>query len=284
MFSRHIIFSLLFVLQFLMAKANSLDGHCGLHSREGYIEFSYPSIPANLSARTWYRIVGDVENLKYPKRPLVVLHGGPAATSVYLRPTFDLFSERTGRPVIYYDQFGCGNSTHYPEKVGDESFWTVELFEAELRNVLSHLNISEDYDLYGHSWGGMLAAKHAFLSRPKGLHRLVFGGSPARMSDWGEAAQQLLSKLPQDVQDAIRENDANKTYDNPEYQNAVLVYYQNYLYRGDPWPAALNDALAALSSPDSYYITMQGPSELSIAGTLRGKLLHHSRRILHLDI
>ena len=41
-------------------------------------------------------------------------------------------------PVIMYDQLGCGNSTHLPEKMGDGDFWTPDLFLAELDNLLSH--------------------------------------------------------------------------------------------------------------------------------------------------
>ena len=77
-----------------------------------------------------------------------------------------------------YDQLDCGRSTHLPEKKGNEDFWTVKLFLAELDNLLSYLEIQGDYDLFGQSWGGSLAAEHA-VRRPKGLKRLIITNSPA---------------------------------------------------------------------------------------------------------
>lgn len=45
-------------------------------------------------------------------------------------------------------------------KRGDASFWTVDLFLEELNNLLKHLGIQEDYNVFGNSWGGMLGAEH----------------------------------------------------------------------------------------------------------------------------
>jgi pimeloyl-ACP methyl ester carboxylesterase len=59
-------------------------------------------------------------------------------------------------PVVFYDQIGCGESTRLPEKKGDGNFWTLELFIKDLENVIAALNIDQ-YDLFGHSWGGLLA-------------------------------------------------------------------------------------------------------------------------------
>jgi pimeloyl-ACP methyl ester carboxylesterase len=94
-----------------------------------------------------------------------------------------------------YDQLGIGKSTHLPEKMGDGKFWTVELFLAELNNLLSHLGIKDDYDLLGQSWGGMLGASHAIL-QPKELHRLVIADSPADMKMWGNCRRQTPSRPP----------------------------------------------------------------------------------------
>ena len=77
-----------------------------------------------------------------------------------------------------YDQLGCGRSTHLPEKRGDTDFWTMELFLAELDNLLSHLGIKDNYSLLGQSWGGMVAAEHAIL-HPKGLNKLIIANASA---------------------------------------------------------------------------------------------------------
>lgn len=61
-------------------------------------------------------------------------------------------STNYGIPVVLYDQVGCGKSTHLREKRLDTSFWTVELFIAELDSLLEHLGIADDFDLLGQSW------------------------------------------------------------------------------------------------------------------------------------
>ena len=106
-----------------------------------------------------------------------------------------------GIPVVFYDQLGNCGSTRLPEMSGDAgSFWTEQLFLDELDNLLSHLNIQDDYVLLGQSWGGMLASRHA-TRQPKGLKRIVLSNSPASIPLFVKAAmEELVSKLPQDVQ------------------------------------------------------------------------------------
>ncbi|KAJ6499610.1 hypothetical protein C8R47DRAFT_950246, partial [Mycena vitilis] len=55
-------------------------------------------------------------------------------------------------PVIIYGQTECGTSTHLRDK--PKEFCTVELFMAELDNVLAHFKVADNFDLFGHSWGG----------------------------------------------------------------------------------------------------------------------------------
>src|SRR2546425_3874548 len=80
----------------------------GIESRQGYVQVT--------GGRVWYRIVGHG-----PKVPLLVLHGGPGAPSYYLEPL-----ERLGddRPVVFYDQLGCGRS----DIPSDTSLWNVGRF------------------------------------------------------------------------------------------------------------------------------------------------------------
>jgi proline-specific peptidase len=129
------------------------------------------SISLVLTQVQWYTIFGD---LKSSVRPLICLHGGPGAPHNYLLPIRNLVTTHK-IPVIMYDQLGCGNSTHLPEKNGDGKFWTVDLFLSELDNLLSHLGIQDDYDLLGQSWGGMLGASHV-IRQPKGLKKFSYRG------------------------------------------------------------------------------------------------------------
>ncbi|KAI1253296.1 hypothetical protein MGN70_005504 [Eutypa lata] len=90
---------------------------------------------------------------------------------------------------------GCGRSTHLPEKLGDEAFWSVELFVRELDNLIDYLGLRETgFHLLGQSWGGMLIGSYA-TRRPNGPRKLVISGSPASMPLYKEACTQRPSEF-----------------------------------------------------------------------------------------
>ena len=159
---------------------------------EGTVEFTADGV--DTPVKTWYKVFGDLKS----RRPLVTLHGGPGVVHNYMLALADLVQTH-GIPVVVYDQLGNGNSTHLPEKMGDTSFWTEALFIKQLTHLLEHLGIQNDFDLLGHSWGGMLSARFA-TQQPKGLKNLIISDSPASMKLWVEAANKLRSQLPSDVQ------------------------------------------------------------------------------------
>ena len=73
---------------------------------------------------TYYKVFGDLSS---DKRPLVVAHGGPSLSHDYLLPVSDIAATHDVS-IVFYDQVGTGLSTHIPEKKGDTSFWTIDLF------------------------------------------------------------------------------------------------------------------------------------------------------------
>src|SRR3970040_1419292 len=90
----------------------------------------------------WYRIGGA----DAPGVPLLVPHGGPAAGHDYLEHLQPLADER---PVVFYDQLGCGRSD-IPD---DTSLWRVDRFVEEVAAVRSALSLDRIH-LLGQSWGG----------------------------------------------------------------------------------------------------------------------------------
>jgi L-proline amide hydrolase len=222
--------------------------------REGTIAFD--------GSQTWYRVTGDLDSGAVP---LVVLHGGPGCTHDYLLRLSAL--ARDGRPVIHYDQIGNGRSTHLPD--ADPSYWTVELFVAELDNLLAGLGVAGSYHLLGQSWGGMLGAEFA-VRRPAGLQRLVIADSPASMPLWSEAADSLRAGLPAEVEATLRRHEEAGTTDSAEYRQAMQVYYDRHVCRVIPNPPEVTASFAAIDDEPTVYHTMNGPSEFHSIGSLKG--------------
>ncbi|KAI4861841.1 Alpha/Beta hydrolase protein [Hypoxylon rubiginosum] len=198
---------------------------------EGSVEFNVRGVSE--PCYTWYKVVGD---LKSPKTPLIILHGGPGACHEYLLPLTDL---APSIPLIFYDQIGNGRSTHLPDKAGDEAFWSIDLFKDELDNLLLHLGMKDrPIDVYGHSWGGMLAAEWASTtSSSVNLRRLVISSSLASMDAWRVGITVLRKKLPEDIQKVLSDAEKKMDFESPEYEAAVEVFYKRHLSLARPWPS-----------------------------------------------
>lgn len=219
---------------------------------EGFIPFR--------GFRTWYRIVGNGEDSG--KLPMLALHGGPGSSHDYLEPLAELAN--TGRRVIFYDQLGGAGNSDQPH---DPSMWTVELYRDELATVIESLELRR-YHLFGSSWGGMLAMEHA-LTRPSGLASLVIASSPSSIPQWVAEANRLRAALPPDLQDKLLKHEAAGTTTDPEYMEAMDVYYRRHVCRTDPWPEFVIRAFAKLERNAEVYNTMNGPSEFHVIGTLK---------------
>lgn len=220
---------------------------------EGGVEFQ--------GHRTWYRITGSLED----RVPLVVLHGGPGGTHDYLLAYAGLAAR--DRPVVHYDQLGNGRSTHLRDAPPD--FWTVELFLSELDNLLQRLGIGDAYHLLGHSWGGMLAAEHA-SRQPGGLRSLVLCSAPASIGLFTVETNRLRAELPAAVEQVLRDHEAAGTTDSAQYAESVEVFYRRHVCRLDPWPEELVRSFDAVENNPTVYLTMNGPSEFHVVGTIAG--------------
>jgi L-proline amide hydrolase len=221
---------------------------------EGFVSFR--------GFRSWYRVVGDLAQPEPAKLlPLLVLHGGPGIPPDYLGPLEKLAD--TGRPVVFYDQLGCGNS----DQPHDPSLWSVELYLDELTTVRQKLGLDHIH-LLGHSWGGMLAMEYA-LTQPAGLASLILASSLASVPQWIAEANRLREELPQEVEETLRHHEEAGTTDELAYEEAMMVFYQRHVCRLDPWPEPLMRALAQLEANPEVYYTMFGPSEFHATGTLK---------------
>src|SRR5215813_9714709 len=218
-----------------------------MRAREGYVDFR--------GYRTWYRAVGDLDS---GAPPLLALHGGPGSTHNYFGPLEGLASER---PVVVYDQIGCGNSDR-PTDID----WGVDIFRDEVDAVRDQLGL-ERIHLLGTSWGGMLAQEHV-LSGAQGIVSLILSSTLANLALWNDAQSKLKAELPPDVVETLDRHEAAGTYDDPEYEEAMGVYMDRHFYRGS-LPRPELEAMEKGRAPDVYH-AMQGPNEWMTTGALKG--------------
>ncbi len=227
-----------------------------LSPREGLLE-----VPGG---RVWLRITGTGSGT-----PLVLLHGGPGFTSHYLNPLAALGDER---PVIFYDQLGSGRST----RTTDSTRWTVAHFVAELDSLRRALGLRE-FHLLGHSWGTMLATQFVLAHPDAGVRSLILASPALSTARWLADADSLLATLPDSVQEVIATHEAAGTYDAPEYQDAVMAFYGQYLWRQEPGPD-IDSSFAGFNA--ALYGYMWGPSEFTATGTLRDFDVTDSLRLI----
>ena len=216
-------------------------------THEGYVDFS--------GYRTWYRFVGDINSAA---TPLLALHGGPGSTHTYFGPLEGLAEER---PVVLYDQIGCGKSDR-PTDIE----WNVDVFREEVASLRDQLGL-EWIHLLGTSWGGMLAQEHV-LSGATGIVSLILSSTLANLALWNEEQLKLKAQLPPDVIEVLDRHEADGTYDDPEYEEAMGVYFDRHFYRG-PQPRPELEAMDKGRAPDVYR-AMQGPNEWTTTGALKG--------------
>ena len=205
--------------------------------------------------KAWYRIVGNDR----PGIPLVTLHGGPGAPHDYLEPLEGLADER---PVIFYDQLGCGNS----ERPDDLALWNNGRFIDELLKVQEGLGLTKIH-LMGQSWGTLLAGEYMLREKPQHVCSLILSGPFFSASRWLADQQNYLAGLPEEIQTVVRQAEAMKEFDSPAYQEAMRVFYSKHVCRLNPWPEAMNRTIEKMGVP--VYLSMCGPSEFTMTGSLK---------------
>ncbi len=215
--------------------------------REAYVDV--------MGGKIWYRISGaDKEGI-----PLLVVHGGPGAPHYYLSSLEELADTR---PVILYDQLGCGKS----ERPSDTLLWTVDRFTDELEALVNALDLKQ-FHLLGQSWGGYLATTYLLAHPEREIQSLTLSAPLLSTALWLSDQQYWISELPQAMQDTIRDCEARGDFASPAYQEAMMEFYRRHLCRMDPWPDCLFQTMDEMGL--EVYNYMWGPSEFTVTGTLK---------------
>jgi proline iminopeptidase len=196
----------------------------------------------------WYRVVGTGSGT-----PVVLLHGGPGFSSYYLKSL-----EALGRPAG-----GALRSARWrrSDSIADTTLFTIHFVAAR---PLRHLDL-ERMHVYGHSWGTILAVEY-YRAHPDRVASLVLASPALDIPAWEANARQLLTNLPDSMQRAVREREAVRQYDAPDYQAALGEFYSRYVWR-TPVQADLDSLMSTANQ--GIYMYMQGPSEFTITGTLK---------------
>ncbi len=216
-----------------------------LKSEEGYIEVT--------GGKVWYKIFGEGD-----KTPILILHGGPGATCYYLNPLTALSKDR---PVIFFDQLGCGRSTLEM----DTSQMNIKFYVDEVEQVKKALGL-KDFYVYGQSWGTILGAEYYF-AHPEGIKGIILASPALSGKLWVRDSKILVNQLPDSLQQIIQIHEADKSFDSPEYQEALMVYYKKHIACKLPWSADIDSTFKYIG--EEVYVHMNGPSEFTFTGTMQ---------------
>lgn len=226
---------------------NTTTGTQDLIRTEGYVDVE--------GGRIWYMRVAPPRT---HQSALIVLHGGPGSSHLGMLPLQALATER---PVIFYDQLGCGHS----DRRADKSLWTTQRFVRELASLRDALGLSTVHIL-GHSWGTMLLCDY-LLTKPKGVQTAIFSSPCLSAPRWVEDANKYRAALPKDVQAVLKRCEEEGTTDSDEYEQASEVYTKRHVCRVEV-PKEQREARKWAFGEEVYH-TMWGPSEFHATGTLK---------------
>ncbi|MDG6994705.1 MAG: proline iminopeptidase-family hydrolase [Nitrososphaerota archaeon] len=193
------------------------------------------------------------------RKTVLCLHGGPGLTHDYLLALKDL--TKFGYRVVFYDQLGCGKS----ELPKNRALFTIERAVEEVEAVRKELDLGKVH-LLGSSYGGLLAIAYA-LQYQRNLRSLI---SVSGLDDVMKAVsemERMKARLPASTLETLTKYEEEGDYDNPEYQNALMVFYNRHFCRLKVWPQELTYSLEHVSKP--VYSTMNGPTEFAIIGNIR---------------
>jgi proline iminopeptidase len=207
--------------------------------------------------QVWVKRTGNNPGLR-----VLLLHGGPGATHEYLEAC-DSYLPGAGIEYYYYDQLGSGRSDQ-PE---DPSLWDLDRFVDEVEQVRQALGLGpENFVLYGHSWGGILATEYA-LRHQEHLRAIVISNMMSSVPAYNAYAEQVLMPAMDQVALAeIKALEASGDIENPRYME--LLNEQHYIHHVlrmpvEDWPDPAVRGFAHINP--AIYVSMQGPSELGIS-------------------
>lgn len=208
----------------------------------------------------WVKRIGN-----NPHTKVLILHGGPGMTHEYLEAV-DSYFPRAGIEYYHYDQLG----SHLSDQPDEPDLWEVPRFVEEVEQVRAALGLDKDnFYLYGHSWGGILAIEYA-LEYQQHLKGLIISNMMSSIPAYNAyATEVLMPKMDQEALAEIKRMEKEGDTDDPRYMELLTEqHYVHHILRMPPdqWPDGVHRTFHHVNL--AIYVSMQGPSELGLSGKL----------------
>ena len=136
----------------------------------------------------------------------------------------------------------------------------------EVEQVRLNLGLdSNNFYLFGHSWGGILAIEYA-LKYQENLNGLIISNMMSSIPEYNRYAEEVLGpQMDAEIQAELKSIEDRGDYTNPRYMEILFnEYYTKHILRMplDEWPDPVNRAFNHINH--QIYVQMQGPSEFGI--------------------
>jgi proline iminopeptidase len=158
----------------------------------------------------YVRVTGDT----HKNRVLIGVHGGPGYSSDYMTSLERLASD--GITVVLYDQRGAGRSSEPTNGYGLSQY--VEDLEAVRESVGA-----EKVDIFGHSWGGIVALRYATVYPDRVRSLILMGSAPPRYVDLSAGFVHLDQRILELQHEGIIPKELPST--SKEYLRTILPAY-----------------------------------------------------------
>ena len=220
-----------------------------LVEQSGFVDVKY--------AQIFYQIFST--QATYHQTPLVIIAGGPGSSYDYLLTLKCLAYDR---PVIFYNQSGCGNSVVAQDAKIE---WSVAHYCQELKQLLKVWGF-ESYHILGHSWGGTLAIEYA-LQHVANIKSLVLASPYVSADLYVQDVQCLVTTISSQLYDDLVCHEQQGNVSTYEYIAMVFMIYEHFFCRMSYWPYELVQALLTVNQ--EIYTTMWSRFEMSVSGNLK---------------
>lgn len=240
---------------------DSIDSYWSFEGKDDQFTGGIKMIPIETPKGTfnvWTKRVGN-----NPKIKVLLLHGGPGMTHEIYQ-CFDGYFPQEGIEYYYYDQLG----SYFSDQPEDLSLWDTARFVEEVEQVRVALGLdSDNFYLFGQSWGGILAMEYA-LKYQENLKGLIISNMVPSIPDYMDYSDNVLApKMDPEVLAEIMTYENAEDYGNERYLELVVNhYYTEHVIRMpvDEWPSSIQKGFSHLNP--QVYVTMQGPSEFGVKG------------------